>query len=122
MADKEQEKALLSQVEGTGEKARVIAMKDKDETLGYAVVELQEKDLVIHKLSAGKYSFEKAPDVEEIFVLDSLMRSAASFGENFGADRIVTAFPDFFDFFKRRGFQVESDYACTPMSTIVHYE
>ena len=50
------------------------------------------------------------------------MRSAASYGENFGADRIETAFPDFFGFFKARGFDCDETHAFTPLSTIVRYE
>ena len=50
------------------------------------------------------------------------MRSAASWGEDHGANRIVTTFPDFFGFFQARGFQTDEDHAFTPMETIVHYE
>ena len=42
--------------------------------------------------------------------------------EKFGAGEIVTAFPDFFDFFKARGFAADDTHAFTPMSTIVRYE
>ena len=50
------------------------------------------------------------------------MRAAASYGENFGANQIVTDFPDFFQFFKLRWFQTDDSHAFTPMSTIVKYE
>lgn len=50
------------------------------------------------------------------------MRSAASWGEDHGADAIATCFPDFFGFFKARGFTVDEEHAFTPMSTIVRYE
>ena len=39
-----------------------------------------------------------------------------------GADAIATCFPDFFGFFKARGFTVDEEHAFTPMSTIVRYE
>ena len=50
------------------------------------------------------------------------MRSAASWGEDHGAEAIATCFPDFFGFFKARGFTVDEEHAFTPMSTIVRYE
>ena len=50
------------------------------------------------------------------------MRSAASWGEDHGAEAIATCFPDFFSFFKARGFTVDEEHAFTPMSTIVRYE
>lgn len=105
-----------------GRRLRVLAMKDKGEMLGYAAVELVDNAVHILKLSARGYDYSHAPQGETVFVLDTLMRSAASYGETFGADEIITGFPDFFGFFSLRGFDVEDNYAHTPMSTIVHYD
>lgn len=97
-------------------------MRDREEVMGYAAVELSGSELRILKLSAAQYDFSQPPGMEETFILDTLMRSAASYGETFGATQITTAFPDFYDFFKHRGFQTDESHAFTPMSTIVRYE
>ena len=97
-------------------------MTDGDREVGWAAVELAGSAVRIVKLTAQGWDGAAKPGPEEIFVLDTLMRSAASYGEVFGAREIVTAFPDFYDFFKLRGFTQEADCARTPMSTIVHYE
>lgn len=122
MADREREKELLAAVEGAGPEARVLAMTDRGEELGTVAVELREGTLHILQMRAGEYDFSRKPQGEEAFILDTLLRSAASWGENFGAGEIVTAFPDFFDFFKARGFSADDTHAFTPMSTIVRYE
>lgn len=122
MADREREKELLAAVEGAGPEARVLAMTDREEELGTVAVELRDGTLHILQMRAGEYDFSRKPQGEEAFILDTLLRSAASWGENFGAGEIVTAFPDFFDFFKARGFAADDTHAFTPMSTIVRYE
>ena len=122
MADREREKELLAAVEGAGPEARVLAMTDRGEELGTVAVELRDGTLHILQLGAGEYDYSRKPQGEEAFSLDTLLRSAASWGENFGAGEIVTAFPDFFDFFKARGFAADDTHAFTPMSTIVRYE
>lgn len=122
MSDRNRERELLAQVKGASEAARILAMTERGGTLGWAAVDLTGGTLKILALEAQGYDFSRKPQGEEVFVLDSLMRSAASYGENFGADRIETGFPDFFNFFKARGFDVDETHAFTPMSTIVHYE
>lgn len=119
--DKE-ELSLLSQIGVAGANARVLAMRERGNTLGWVALELDEKTLRILRLYSEGYDFSRPPKGEEIFILDSLMRSAASYGETFGADRIETAFPDFFGFFQTRGFDHDEKCAFTPMSTIVKYE
>ena len=121
LADREREKELLAAVEGAGPEARVLAMADRGEELGTVAVELRDGALHILQMRAGGYDFSRKPQGEEAFILDTLLRSAASWGENFGAGEIVTAFPDFFGFFQARGFAVDDSHAFTPMSTIVHY-
>lgn len=121
MQDREREKELLLTVDEAGENARILAMTERGELLGWVAVEISDDVLHILKLSAGKYDFSRPPQGEEAFILDTLVRSAASYGETFGADRIETAFPDFYSFLALRGFEVDEHRACTPMSTIVKY-
>lgn len=78
-------------------------MTERGETLGWAAVELRGTVLHILQLSAGAYDFTVPPTMAESFVLDTLVRSAASYGENFGATAIETAFPDFYRFFCGKG-------------------
>lgn len=120
--DKAQERELLSQVENVGPEARVLSMREKGGLLGWTAIELAGRTLRILALRAGEYDFSRKPQGEEMFILDSLMRSAASYGETFGAEKIETSFPDFFGFFKARGFDTDEFHAFTPMSTIVKYE
>lgn len=117
--------ALLAKTEGAPDNGHVLVMTDSEETLGYVVVALEDDTLVFSRPLpvSGQTDFTKAkPDPMTTFVLDTLMRSAASFGETNGMNHIRTAFPDFFDFFKQRGFAVAEDHAEAPMSLIVHYE
>ena len=124
MAEKTEEAALLAKTEGAPGNGRVLVMTDGEETLGYVVVALEDDTLVFYGFSvSGQTDFTKAkPDPMTAFVLDTLMRSAASFGETNGMNHIRTAFPDFFDVFKQRGFTVAEDHAEAPMSLIVQYE
>lgn len=122
MEDREREKELLRDVAHAGDKARVLLMTDREEAMGYAAVELAGNVLRILKLHAERYDPAQKPTGDAVFILDALMRAAASYGETFGADAIETAFPDFFDFFRLRGFQTDETHAYTPMSTVVHYE
>ena len=124
MQDKDREKEICRAVADADDNSRVLHMTDGAEELGYVVVSLRETVLFIHEFCVnGKTDFAaEKPGMEEIFILDTLMRSAASFGETNGADHIKTTFPDFHSFFKLRKFDVTDEYAETPMSTIVHYE
>lgn len=124
MQEKDREEAISRKTEGAGADARVLVMTDGEEELGYAVVGIQNGTLLIYGFSvSGRTDFAgEKPDMETVFVLDTLMRAAASFGETNGADKIETTFPDFFGFFKLRGFTVLESHAETPMSTIVRYE
>ena len=124
MQEKDREKAICLAAEGADAESRVLVMTDGAEELGYVVVSLRADVLFIHQFNLGgktDFSAEK-PGMEEIFILDTLMRSAASFGETNGANHIKTTFPDFHSFFKLRKFDVDDTHAETPMSTIVHYE
>lgn len=122
VADRDEEKAYLAQVEAAGPESRVLAMRERGSVLGWVALELKGDCLCILRLWAEGYDGSRKPQGEEMFILDSLMRSAASYGETFGADKIETAFPDFFGFFHARGFDTDEIHAFTPMSTIVKYE
>lgn len=119
MEDKEEEQKLL---DAAGVDGHVLLMKDGGTPVGSVIVSLDNTTLHIARLSAKGYDFTSVPESETVFILDTLMRSAASYGEDHGADQIVTDFPDFFDFFRLRGFDVDETHAFTSMSTIVHYE
>lgn len=124
MQEKVKEEAICRETAGADAESRVLEMTDGEESMGYVVVSLKADTLYIHGFSVNgrtDFSAEK-PDMGTVFILDTLMRSAASFGEANGANYIRTTFPDFFDFFKLRHFTIEADHAKTPMSTIVHYE
>ena len=111
MEEKDREKAILRATAGAGAEARVLVMTDRADAL------------VVYGFSLGgrtDFAAEK-PDAETVFVLDTLLRAAASFGEVHGARRIRTAFPDFSDFFRLRGFEALEQYAEAPMEAIVHY-
>lgn len=121
MEDRGQEKALLEGLEANGGAARVLVMADRGEALGHVAVELSGTALRILRMEAAGYGFSQKPQGEAAFVLDSLMRAAASYGEALGARSIETAFPDFFGFFHNRGFETDGAHAFTPISTIVRY-
>lgn len=122
MDDRVKEKELLSGLPVGGGEPRVLAMKDRGGALGYAAVELCGDTLRILKLEAAGYGFDRKPQGEEAFILDTLVRSAASYGETFGAGKLETAFPDFYGFFQARGFDSDGEHAFGPMSLIVRYE
>ena len=122
MKDREEEQKTLEAAGVADAESHVLKMEDRGQTVGYVIVALEGKTLHIRKLWAEGYDSAAKPQGEEIFILDTLMRSAASYGETFGAEEIVTDFPDFYEFFRVRGFQTDETHAFTPMSTIVHYE
>ncbi len=122
MKDRERERELLGTVKEAGADARVLAMTERESLLGWVAVTIKDGTLFILKMSVQGYVFDRPPQGEEAFILDTLMRSAASYGETFGAAAIETGFPDFYGFFKARGFSADERHAFTPMSTIVKYE
>ena len=114
---------MLRAIPGAGAEARALEMTDGADALGFVAAGLEGDALVVYGFSVGgrtDFSAEK-PDAGTVFVLDALLRAAASFGEVHGARRIRTAFPDFYDFFRLRGFETDAAHAETPMETIVHY-
>ena len=65
-------------------KGRVLLMKDGGQPVGYVIVDLEERTLHLRKLSVQGYGFTAPPQGESVFILDTLMRSAASYGEDHG--------------------------------------
>ena len=106
MEERDREAAVLRETPGADAEARVLVMTDGADELGLVVAGVRERTLVVYGFSvAGRTDFTaEKPDAETVFILDTLLRSAASFGEVNGADRIRTTFPDFYDFFRLRGF------------------
>ena len=99
----------------------MLEMTDRDIVLGSCCLQIKEDTAVLLKLNAGEYNFTEKPDTEQFFVLDSLVRSAASYAETKGAQNLETAFPDFFDFFKHMGFQADANHAFGTIHVIVKY-
>ena len=102
--------------------ARVLMMTDRGEELGFVAVVLSGDALRMERFSVSGYDFSEKPQGDTVFILDALMRAAASYGETNGATKLSTAFPDFYDFFRLRGFQTDETHAFGPMSLIVKYE
>lgn len=121
MQDKSREQQLLQEAEA-GENGRILMMTDREEELGHVAVELNETTLRMLRFSVPGYDFSEKPQMDQIFVLDALMRAAASYGETNGATQLETAFADFYDFFRLRGFTVDETHAFGAMSLIVKYE
>lgn len=121
MEDRAAEAARLRAL-GAGADARVIAMTDGVEELGFAVAALRDGTLVLEKLFAGETDLTaKTPDPGMLFILDTLVRSAVSFGEANGAESVLTAFPDIGGYFAGLGFEIEDGVCCGPVSLIVRY-
>ena len=96
-------------------------MAEGDEEMGRIALVVEDGTVTFLSMRAGGYDFKAPPDPEQAFILDSLMRAGASYGETHGADKIDTAFEDFFGFFKNRGFSVENGTPKAAMSLIVKY-
>lgn len=122
MENAEEERALLEAAGLPAGENRVLLMKDAGAPVGHIVVALEGEELRLRRMCVNDYNFTVPPQGEVLFILDTLMRAAASWGEDHGARRIATDFPDFFGFFKARGFETDPAGARTPMETIVRYE
>ena len=100
MENREEERKLL---DAAGVDGRVLSMKDGGQEVGYVIVDLQEGTLLLRKLAAKGYDFTQRPQGEELFILDTLMRSAASWGEDHGAERHRHLLPGLFRLFQGPG-------------------
>ena len=119
MDDAVKKQAVLANYPQAGGLADVIVMEEKELEYGSAVLSVEGTVLKIHDIIVCGQSLE-ALDMTGKFVADSLMRSAASYGEHHGAVRIEAYIPALNDFLQQKGFTVEDACAATPMSTIVH--
>ena len=120
MKDEAKKAAILSAYQQITGKADVIAMCEGEEEFGRAVIALDGTVLKIYDIIVNGQEPD-ALDMMGKMTADSLMRSAASYGEHFGADRIEAYVPALADFLQRKGFKEENGCMATPMSTIVHY-
>ena len=117
MKDKEREAEILRDYAETESNACVLALSEGENSLGYVVLDIKEKYLRLHDFVIA----DEASDFEKKFYIDFLMRAAASYGENRGADNIITVKPDWNEILKTKGFGIDEEHAFAPMSLIVHY-
>ena len=97
----------------------VLVMGEKDELLGTAVLCVDGKLLKLLDLSvAGQVLTSLDPAGK--MIADSLMRAAASYGENHGASEIELYVPELDDFWAAKGFEEKDGCRAAPMSHIVH--
>lgn len=122
MQDRGRERTLLKSWNINDAGPRVLAMTERGQELGLAAVKVDGHTVYLLRLCAGEYDFTEPPQEEQAFVLDTLIRSAASYGETFGACLVKAVFPDFFEFLKIRGFHEEEGILAAPMNYFVHYK
>lgn len=115
-------KEKLLHQSGLHDDCEILSMKDGDDVLGFSAVKLTNATIQILKLHIDNYNFSEKPNFEQVFILDSLIRASASYGETFGATKIETLFPDFFNFLTARGFTSNETGTFTPIETIVKYK
>ena len=114
------EEELLRAIEEKESNARVLLMTDGGSPMGFVAVDILKDTLRMLKFVV--YEQENISEMEKTFFLDTLMRSAASYGETNGADKLATVNSEMNEFLKKRGFQTDDSHAIAPMSLIVHYE
>ncbi len=121
MEDREREKSLLDGLSQKGEdNARVLLMQDGKEELGWVAVDICHSVLRMLHMEVPGFELDKLSG-EGVFVADSLMRSAASYGAAVGAYRIKSMEPQLSEFLRLRGFTPEKNGAETGLETIVKY-
>ena len=119
MEDTARKQAILAEYPRISGKADVIVMAEKALEYGSAVLSLDGTVLKLYGITVCGQSLSEL-DMTGKFVADSLMRSAASYGEHHGATRIESYIPALNDFLEKKGFTLEDGCMATPMSTIVH--
>ena len=121
MEDREREKSLLDGLsEKTEDNARVLMMSDGKEELGWVAVKIVHSVLrMLHMEVPGAQP--EALTGESVFIADSLMRAAASYGAAVGAYKIRSLEPAWNEFLRLRGFTPGETGAETDLSTIVKY-
>lgn len=119
MADGERKAQILAQYPQISGRGDVIAMAEQDEEFGTAVLSVEGDVVRIWDITVNGQALS-ALDMMGKLTADSLMRAAASYGENFGAAHIQAYVPALEAFLETKGFQKGEDCMETPMTTIVH--
>ncbi len=96
-------------------------MDENGSELGWVSLKIDGETLVIIKFElTGGFDINNL-DMEQVFFLDSLMRSAASYGEVHGAVDIKTADNAYNAFLAKKKFLTDEQGAFILMSEIVKY-
>lgn len=112
MQDASRKNRLLQAIPAQLSQGQVLMLCDGPEELGFVVLDLQASVLRLYQICVY------GEDAGGMFA-DFLMRSAASYGANFGAYQIEIYDRGFFDFFCARGFVRHEQCVAVPMSAIV---
>lgn len=119
MKDALRKQQILAGYPAISGKADVIVMCEKEAEFGTAVLAVDGAILKIFDITVNGQDLTALDGMGNL-VADSLMRSAASYGENFGANRIEAYVPALSGFLEAKGFTPEDGCMATPMTTIVH--
>lgn len=121
MENQAEQDALLAGIpEKAAGDARILMMQDGNERLGWVAVDMEHSILRMVHMEIPGCELDKLSG-EAVFIADSLMRAAASYGAATGAYRIVSAQPALNEFLRARGFTPKETGAETDLSTIVKY-
>lgn len=120
MEDTLQKAAILAQYPNICGRGDVLEMREKDTLFGTIVVAVDGKTLCIYNMTVSGESWGSLDAMGKL-TADSLLRSAASYGEHFGADVIVAEKGPFVSFLQIKGFVEENDILTAPMSAFVHW-
>lgn len=97
----------------------VIVMREQEEEFGTAVLSIEDGVLKILDITVNGQRLSELDPMGKM-VADSLMRSAASYGETYGAVEIAAYLPELESFLESKGFRKAEGKMVTPMQTIVH--
>lgn len=97
----------------------VLVMGEKEELLGTAVLCVADKTMRLLDLSVSGQVLTSLDPMGKM-VADSLMRAAASYGENHGAEQISLEVPELDSFWASKGFAEKDGCRVAPMEHIVH--
>lgn len=118
MADEKRKAEILSSYPMVAAKQDVLVMAEAEEELGYVVLAVDHTNLKLLDMTVSGSSLTDLTPMAAM-VADSLLRGAASYGEHFGAERILAYLPQLAPFLIGKGFQREGDCLALPMSAIV---
>lgn len=120
MKDKEKEEKILKTLNQKENNAKILTMTEKGLILGFIAVDILNSTLRILDIQLENKGMLDQMSIK--FYMDTLIRSAASYGEVHGAITIETTDNKNNNFFKAMGFSIDETHAFAPMSLIVHYE